>query len=341
MRRWLIAVAAAATAPAARAQTPDQSRIATLEAELADVKSELQSLRASVRELAAPASGGAYRRLGVGPDGSISEPTRRRLAGETYSAVPAWQLHEFPSGHSCNSVGSYTSLLPVAGSSSPAPTFNKATASSEATGELSLSQVAKDWTTTEIQRMAAPIKVVHSSDCSSAPTLELPLATTVSSLTVNGIDVGASLQSLSTASVCINMQTLNIGHSQGYVNIWVVDAWGHRPLTWPSSGSTNAGSFSASSTVVDNCFPGFKALQVQSSATDAWRGTITSSVDGGLTYQNMACLAKAGATQYGREDQGCTGTTNSTADIVVDADSSSTNGGCTCLNANFCTIVVA
>jgi hypothetical protein len=38
----------------------------------------------------------------------------------------------------------------------------------------------------EIQRMMAPLKVVHDSSCSAAPTLELPLATTVGTLAVSG-----------------------------------------------------------------------------------------------------------------------------------------------------------
>jgi hypothetical protein len=45
--------------------------------------------------------------------------------------------------------------------------------------------------------MAAPFKLVHNTDCSANPTLHLPLSTTVSgTLTVNGLDVGATLASV-------------------------------------------------------------------------------------------------------------------------------------------------
>ena len=332
---WLIF--AAAITSAARAQTAEQSRISALEAEVADVKSELRELKSLLRDLTRPAAGtssdDAYRRLGVDPDGSMS--SRRRLGGETYSAVPAWQVHEFPAGHTCNFPASLTSLLPVAGSSSPAPTYNKAKASAEATGEMSLTQVATDWSMAEIQRMDPPIKVVHNSDCSSAPTLELPLATTVNQLTVNGINVGATLQTLPdpSASVCIRVVTSNAAYSNGYVNIFVSDASGHDHVTWPSAGNTNAGSFSKGSTVVDSCFKGFKSLRVQSSSNDGWRGAATSSIDGGSTWQNMVCTT-------GANGVACTGDTNSTADLYV-AGGSTSHDGSSCFDGNFCTLVVA
>ena len=58
--------------------------------------------------------------------------------------------------------------------------------------------VAKNWSTSEVQTFPAPWNLVHDASCASAPTLELPLATSVvqldvtGALRVNGVDVTGS-----------------------------------------------------------------------------------------------------------------------------------------------------
>jgi len=124
--------------------------------------------------------------------------TRRRLAtGDKHIAVPSHLLHEFPDGHTCPNLGAgvMKKLLPHTGSDvsyKPSPEW---TASTD--NELSLTAVNSDWSTSEIQRMPFPMKVVHEGNCTATPKLELQLSTTVlGSLVVDRFDVGAALAQL-------------------------------------------------------------------------------------------------------------------------------------------------
>lgn len=66
-----------------------------------------------------------------------------------------------------------------------------------AAAEVSLASVsAKDFTVSQIQRFAAPFKVVHDSSCSSAPTLDLGLA-----VTINSVAAGVIYCTLQTANM--------------------------------------------------------------------------------------------------------------------------------------------
>jgi len=124
----------------------------------------------------------------VSPDGSMrAGPHPRQLSnGDTHLALPSVQVHEFPAGHSCSNLDSGTTsdlrmMLPHTGSAvsfKPSPDWTATT-----TNEMSLASIGKDWTANEIQRIPAPLKVVHDASCSNAPKLEVQLEATVPSLT--------------------------------------------------------------------------------------------------------------------------------------------------------------
>jgi len=57
---------------------------------------------------------------------------------------------------------------------------------------------ASPWATTAVQTFPAPFKVVHTSNCLSAPSLELQLNTNIAgSLTVNGVDLVDAISTIS------------------------------------------------------------------------------------------------------------------------------------------------
>ena len=192
------------TAAISAAMTATEARLtATFEAKLTAVETAFDQ-RASELEAKYEANFAkveATRRLSVRNDGGIV-PTaeisggRRLSVGDTHLAVPALQLHEFPDGHTCPNTGTKSMrALPHTGSDvtyKPSPQW---TASTD--NELSLSTIYEDWSTSEIQRMPFPMKVVHEGNCTATPKLELQLSTTVlGSLTVDGYDVGAALRQL-------------------------------------------------------------------------------------------------------------------------------------------------
>jgi len=192
------------TAAISAAMTAMEARVtATYEAKLTAVETVFDQ---RVSELGAKyeanfAKVEATRRLSVRNDGGIV-PTaeisggRRLSVGDTHLAVLALQLHEFPDGHTCPNTGTNSlRALPHTGSDvtyKPSPQW---TASTD--NELSLGTINEDWSTSEIQRMPFPMKVVHEGNCTATPKLELQLSTTVlGSLTVDGYDVGAALRQL-------------------------------------------------------------------------------------------------------------------------------------------------
>ena len=338
--------------PSAAAATDEcLARVEALESSLAALRKEVALLHA--KQPSAQQTVTTSRRRA---DNSIAEPTRVAVEGAvegsrrmqsssaSYLAVKSHQVHEFPSGHTCPgmSTSGHKTLLPV---QNDAPTFEPSPASPSSS--VALAHVNKDWSVTEIQRMEAPLKVVHSDDCSTEPALQLQLNTSVANLvidndlTVEGINVGATLRTHAlghsvdpTRSVCIQVQTGSTTGSNGFLNIFVVDASGHTMVTWPSSGSTNAGSWDRNEMVVDTCFVGFRSLRIQNGYTDGWRGSVKSSIDGGSTYQSMKCIT-------GTNGQSCSGSSTDTGDIVVDGNGDGTGPDCLCLDGKFCTIVVA
>jgi len=162
-------------------------------AELASFKQEIGELRALKQEVAElralvvkPA------RYTVNAEGDTDDG-RRLQAGTRLAAVPAWQLHEFQTGGTCTLPDNMVRLLPKAQATGAA---SYAVSVPDAAAELELVSVARDWTATDIQTMPSPFKVVHDASCSSPPTLDLQLSTTVQTLAVNNVDIGASTTNL-------------------------------------------------------------------------------------------------------------------------------------------------
>lgn len=185
--------------------TPLQTLVESLQIENAELRRRVDAqealmalLRADIAELrddqryrdlsfaTVSASDGARNAAYVGPRGE--QPGRRLTGGSpTYVAVDALQIHEFPSGHTCSNTGFVESHPMVVGVDSNGPSVTKR--KSLASADISLASIsAKDYVPSEIQRIAAPLKVVHTSDCQSAPTLSLPPNTQV-----GGVEVAQTL----------------------------------------------------------------------------------------------------------------------------------------------------
>ena len=167
---------------------------------IAEMEAAFEERIARLEALLKPADKDSAAFTRVSANGAvIEEQGGRRLqastsAGATVVAVQAWQLHEFPSGHSCDSGKSPAKaylkpLMPVNGMtaegypSSPVP-------------EFSLMSNRDGESRTEIQRVTLPIKVVHDASCSAAPTLSLPLTTRIEGQEASGKDIMSSLRSM-------------------------------------------------------------------------------------------------------------------------------------------------
>jgi len=81
----------------------------------------------------------------------------------------------------------------------------------------------------------------------------------------------------------------------------------------------------AGSEVLNECYTGLVGVQVTNSVTNAWAGSIETSIDNKGTYSAMEC-----------ED--CTGDVSTTEYIVVDGNDDG-KGQTQCLNGNVCTLV--
>ena len=143
---------------------------------------------------------------------SGTDMSGRRLTGSsTYIAVNAQQIHELPNGHTCSNTGFVESnpFLVRLDTSGPSLSVSPTVASAD----VSFASVdAKDLTVSEIQRMANPFKVVHAADCATAPTLDLPLSTTVGTLAVSGtLTVGGTAVTGGGGALSWTALTLNAG----------------------------------------------------------------------------------------------------------------------------------
>jgi len=142
----------------------------------------------------------------TGDTGASTPENQRRLQQEpegstpTYAAMPAWQVHEFPNGGTC-SLGSRMRLLPK---NRVGDGLSWSVSNADAASDLSLVTLGgtSHWATSDVQSMPYPLKVVHDASCSNPPMLDLPLSTTVQTLTVSGtltvagMDIGSRILAL-------------------------------------------------------------------------------------------------------------------------------------------------
>jgi len=140
------------------------------------------------------------KRTAVDSAGATTPPAdaARRLSSSTPTivSVDSRHPHEFPDGHTCGTIDGFMAYLPLKADGSeqwdPSP--------SDVTDEYTISTVADGWSTTRLQSLPAPYKIVHDASCALPPTLTLGLNTTVThsltiegSLIVQGLDILAAL----------------------------------------------------------------------------------------------------------------------------------------------------
>lgn len=98
----------------------------------------------------------------------------------------------------------------------------------------------------------------------------------------------------------------------GYLDVLVNTGNGYIAVTSPGVKYSNG------QVVLDACYEGFVDLQVTNPETNAWAGSIETSVDNKVSYLPMQCVD-------------CTGTVDTTEYIVVDGDENG-KGDTKCLN---------
>jgi hypothetical protein len=204
---------------------------------------------------------------------------------------------------------------------------------SDVTQQYAIGTVASDWSLTQLQTLSTPLKVVHDASCGAAPTLQLPLDTTVDgTLTVGTHNVGSALTALAAThvlgmragSTCIRIITDTGTHADGYIKVVV-------GTTIVVDGTTNYG---VGSTVLDQCYTGFSHMYIQGPTGNAWKGSITASIDAGTTYSGMKCVSN------------CWGASSETSEISVDLDDNRSTdvesfSNTRCQDGKTCKIVLA
>jgi len=313
------------TAAAAAEQQCSCAQIVALETRLDDVVRELQAMKkqmtADATKTLPRATDGSHESVPVSVRGGQSSFNGRRLqaASPSYVAVDSWHVHEFPDGHTCPNMGASHKRL-LATSADGAITWEPSPANPSA--NISLVSVAKDWTTSEVQRFPSPLRLVHDGSCTAPP-----------KVLVDGVDV-KSFKAPASSLACIRVVTTN----QGYLNAWVNDERGeHNALDAGSSGigsTWDKDTQLAVGTVIDGsanaayCYSGFRGMRVLGPNSDAWRGSIEYTLDGGTTWTGLVCTD-------------CTRFHN-TADIAVDYDGSVGGDDTTakCAGMRMCNLVL-
>ena len=177
-----------------------EARMQVLDEALAKITAERDALKETVAASITTAGVTAHSSAGA----SVRKLQMTSNSGSTFVAAKAWQVHEFPSGSNCESPGKayLKPLMPAEGMTS----IDDARITSPS-ADFSLMSNVNGQTRTEIQRLAAPIKIVHDASCVNPPRLELPLSTTVQTLTVSGaltaqtltvnsVDIGTAISTL-------------------------------------------------------------------------------------------------------------------------------------------------
>lgn len=155
-----------------------------MRAENARLRDAIISLQQRINSLEAPREGTSAPASATGGQSGSELPSwPRRLQGpstqsdgSTRTAVRAWQLHEFPAGQQCSAELSRAYIQPRTDSDF---------------------QLKRMGDTAAIDTFPAPFKVVHASDCASAPALNIALAVNMAgALTVGGTNLGTAVTAL-------------------------------------------------------------------------------------------------------------------------------------------------
>ena len=120
--------------------------------------------------------------------------------------------------------------------------------------------------------------------------------------------------------ICVKIKTGQSGANHGHLKISInetpkerVESNINKSTTWFKHGAI----------VEDNCFEDFYSIAIQNNNIDAWKGTVTVTVNG--EEVPLTCAGCGGNAFH--------------KDIVVDGDADSTNQASThCLNGQMCTL---
>jgi hypothetical protein len=172
--------------------TEQQTQLTEQKAQLDEQKAQMEELRELV--LRGSGSGGSGEVAAPAPSATVKVGVEAAGTGRVLAESPAgsslgahsWLTHFFPDGHTCPNLDTNRPkmLLPV--TSDGSLTWSPSPSDLPADANVTLVSVEADWATSEVQSFPNPFKIVHGADCTSVPTLELPLRTTM-----GGVDVGA------------------------------------------------------------------------------------------------------------------------------------------------------
>ena len=124
-------------------------------------------------------------------------------------------------------------------------------------------------------------------------------------------------------TTCLLITTGSGQYDNGFINVFVDNGSGYVEVTAPGT------NWPAGSQVLNECYTNLVGVQVTNSVTNAWAGTIETSIDNKVTYTPMECI-------------NCTGDVSTTEYIVVDGDGNG-QGQTKCLDGiqgNVCTLLV-
>jgi len=123
-------------------------------------------------------------------------------------------------------------------------------------------------------------------------------------------------------TTCILVTTGTGTYDDGYLDLYVNTGTGYVEVTTPDT------IYEKGSEVLNQCYANLLGVQVTNRLSNAWAGSIVSSLNNGGSYSPMRC-------------QDCTGVIDTTEYIVVDGNSDGI-GDTQCLNGgtgNICTLV--
>ena len=120
---------------------------------------------------------------------------------------------------------------------------------------------------------------------------------------------------------CLRVITGGITGDGGYVDVYVDKNDGNGYVEVSQSNEK----YGRNSIVIEDCYTNLIDVQVMNTNTNAWKGSVETSVDGGATYYPMSC------------GDLCTPLGVLTTNILVDGNAN-TGGNVRCVNSNRCTL---